>query len=388
MNALFLISEKLTDFGGISKKIFAQVNALKHLGMNVAFSYLVANDKNEFTGRCVDGEIIDTYSGSAIISQLQWRCMYKNLYNYIQTSGIRFVYIRYIHFANPFFISFLRKLKKSDVKILLEIPTYPYDQEYMDLKFTSRMVLFIEKFFRRKFRNYVTRVITLTDHATIFGIPTIQISNGIDPGSINIIQKRKPDDEIHLIGVASIAYWHGYDRVIEGLHRYYSNVESVKKKVFFHIAGDSSNAESVRIKELVKKYNLNNYVIFYGRKAGEELDMLFNRADIAVGSLGCHRISMKKVNPLKNREYCARGLPFFYSEIDEDFEDKDFILKVPSNDDPVDIDAIVRFISNNEFDPAEIRNYAIKNLTWDRQFKKILNDIFNDFQMPIAASQI
>src|SRR5665647_345220 len=384
MNALFLVSETLTDFGGVSKKIIAQVNALKNLGLHVALSYLEVNVKDEFTGRFINEEKIDKYASFPVINQIQWRCQYRSLFNYINDKGIQVVFIRYIHFANPFFISFLKKLKRINVTILLEIPTYPYDQEYKNLPISSKIVLLIEKFSRRQFKNYVSRVITLTPHVNIFGIPTIEISNGIDTNSINIIQKNKLDNDIHLIGVASMAHWHGFDRVIEGLYNYYNNGESNKKKVFFHIAGDSDNTESIRYKELVKKCDLSNYVIFYGRKTGKELDMIYNKADIAVGSLGCHRISIKNVKTLKNREYCARGLPFFYSETDVDFEDKDFIFKVPSNDSPIEIEEIINFVTNNKLDEVKIRKYACENLTWEKQFEKVLNEVFPNFKIPVT----
>lgn len=379
MNALFLIGEPLTDFRGVSRKIEAQVKALKHLGMKVAFSYLEDNGKGKIIGRYIDGEKIDKYSKTHIISELQWRCKYKNLYNYIVEKGIQVVFIRYIHFANPFFVSFLKKLKKRDIKILLEIPTYPYDQEYKDIKFTSKIVLLVEKFSRHQFKKYVTRILTLTPFSEIFGVPTIEINNGIDPYSIHLVQNQKSGNDIHLIGVASIAYWHGYDRVIEGMHNYY-NSKSEKKKVFFHIVGDALNEESLRYKEIVKKYNLSQFVIFHGMKSGKELDLIFNLADIAVGSLGCHRISIKNIKSIKNREYCARGLPFFYSEMDVSFEKKDFIFKVPGNDAPIDIGEIINFVIKNKFDSDAIRKYAIENLTWDKQFEKVLQDVFPDFK--------
>lgn len=384
MNGLFLIGEALTEFNGISKKILAQVGALERLGVNIDLSYLNANSKNELVGRYINGERIDKYSTNPVISQFQWRCKYNNLLAYVKEKKIQVVYIRYVHFANPFFISFLKKLHKSDIKILLEIPTYPYDQEYKDIKFTSKIVLLIEKLSRRQFKKYVTRIITLTPHPSIFGVPAIVINNGIDPESINMVRNNKRGDEIHLIGVASIAYWHGYDRVIEGLHNYY-NEKSIKKEVFFHIVGDDSNSESLHYKESVKKYNLSNYIIFHGRKSGEQLDSVFNKADIAVGSLGCHRISINNIKSLKNREYCARGLPFFYSETDIDFEGKNFIFKVPGNDNPIDIEEIVKFIGRHKFDPMTIRKYAIKNLTWDQQFEKVLNDVFPSFKTRITS---
>ncbi|HEY5464536.1 MAG TPA: glycosyltransferase [Hanamia sp.] len=375
MNSLFLISESLADFSGISKKILAQVNALKNQGLNVSLSYLKENGKYKFEGRYINEKIIDKYSEISIISKFQRRCTYKNLYNYIDDNDIKLVYIRYIHFANPFFISFLKKLKKKGIIVLLELPTYPYDQEYRNAHLTAKLAFLIEIFFRKKFKNYVTRIITLSHDTTIFKIPTIQISNGIDANFIDMVKKRKPDGELHLIGVATISFWDGYDRVIEGLYNYYKAGEADKKKVFFHIVGDTTNSESLRYKQMVKKYSLSNYVSFYGKKSGKELDNLFDRMDLAVGSLGCHRKAIHNIKSLKNREYCARGIPFFYSETDPDFEDKNFIYKVPANDDPINIEEIINFMLNNKFDEAKIRDYAIKNLTWDKQFEKVLREV-------------
>lgn len=382
MKSLFLVFEVLKDFEGVSKKILEQMNALERLGFNVVLSDLKTGENNKLTGRYMGSEIIDNYSNIDFISKIQSRIKFKNLYRYIVSNKIKLIYIRYAHFANPFFISFLKKLKRSDIKVLLEIPTYPYDQEYKNLKLTSKIVMGIEKRSRSKFKNLITCILTVTPGTVIFGVPAIEISNGIEVDSINIAEKREINNEIHLIGVASIAFWHGYDRVIEGIYNYYQK-HSNKKKVFFHIVGDNSNIESVQHKELVKSHNLSDYVIFYGRKSGKALDILFNKADIAVGSLGCHRISIKDIKSLKNREYCARGIPFFYSETDIDFENKEFILKVPGNDNPINIEEIIEFVMNNRFDPAKIRKYAHENLTWDKQFKKVLSIVFPDFRAPV-----
>ena len=111
--------------------------------------------------------------------------------------------------------------------------------------------------------------------------------------------------------------------------------------------------------------------------------MIFNKADIAVGSLGCHRILINNIRSLKNREYCARGIPFFYSDIDDDFEDKDFILKFPANDDAINIDIIINFLTSNKFDAIRIRNYAVENLTWERQFDKVLKVMLTNFNNPL-----
>ena len=378
MKALFLTGDSLTDFGGISKKILAQVNALKNLGIEVALSYLKANDNNTFIARYVDDKRIDRFSSNPILSQIQWRTRFKKVYNYIAENEIEIVFIRYIHFANPFFTAFLKKLYKKNIKVVLEIPTFPYDQEYQELKFTSKLVLLIEKLSRRRFKKYVSRILTVTPYKKIFGVPTIEISNGIDPSSIKIVEKNNSGSDINLIGVASMAHWHGYDRVIEGFRDYYSKPTN-KRKIVFHIVGDNDNTESLRYKELVKKYHLSEYIFFYGRKSGEELDQIFNRADLAVGSLACHRIAVKDVKSLKNREYCARGLPFFYSETDAEFEGKDFVFRVPADESPIDIQKVFQFLSNHNFDSKKIRKYAIDNLSWEKQYRNVLKEIFPDF---------
>ncbi len=363
------------EFGGISKKILAQVNALRYHGMNVDLSYLKTNDKHKFLGRYINDNILEKYSHISLVGKFQRRYKYKSLYNYITKKEIKLVYIRYIHFANPFFINFLKKLKEKGVIILMEIPTYPYDQEYQNAHVTSKIAFFVEKLSRKNFKKYVTRIITLSHDTTIFGVPAIEISNGIDPKSISMVQKTKSDKEFHLVGAATISFWHGYDRVIEGLNNYYNDGVTKIIKVFFHIAGDSSSKESIRYKELVKRYCLEDYVFFHGRKSGKALDDFFNNADIGVGSLGCHRIGIRYIKSIKNREYCARGIPFFYSETDKDFEGKDFILKAVADDSPINIQEIINFLLDNKFDPFKIRNYAMENLTWEQQFGKIFEEI-------------
>jgi hypothetical protein len=375
MNALFLVSEPITDFSGISKKILAQVSALKYHETKVSFSYLKANGKYKFSGRYVDDKIIDSYSPFYLISKFQRRYKYKNLYKYIKSNKIDFVYIRYIHFANPFFISFLKKLKKTGIIVLLELPTYPYDQEYKNASINAKMAFGIEKFYRKKFKYCVSRIITVGHHTSIFGVPCIHMNNGIDVNSIKVIEKSGINNEMHMIGVATISVWHGYDRVIEGLFNYYKNPQSIKKKVHFHIVGEALGIEAMRYAELVKKYNLTDYVHFYGKRSGKDLDDLFNSMDIAVGSIGCHRIGLKYIKSLKNREYCARGIPFFYSETDEDFEDKPFTFKVAANDDPIDIERIINFLNSDVFDARAIRKYAVENLTWQKHFGELLEQI-------------
>ena len=82
---------------------------------------------------------------------------------------------------------------------------------------------------------------------------------------------------------------------------------------------------------------------------------------------------------LKNREYCSRGIPFFYSESDLEFDSTNFIIKAPADESPIDIHQVIEFVSNHPFDKFQIRNYALKNLTWEKQYEKVLKHLFPYF---------
>ena len=53
----------------------------------------------------------------------------------------------------------------------------------------------------------------------------------------------------------------------------------------------------------IHTYGLSPYVILHGAKHGKELDVLFEKADFAVGSLARHRSGIQNIKTLKNREY-------------------------------------------------------------------------------------
>ena len=77
----------------------------------------------------------------------------------------------------------------------------------------------------------------------------------------------------------------------------------------------------------------------------------------------------------KNREYAARGIPFIYSEIDDDFENMPYIMKIAADETPVDIPQIIQFYQSIDRSPEKIRN-SIKHLSWKEQMKKVIESIF------------
>ena len=377
MKALFLMFHGFDKANGISKKIHYQVKALKECGLDVRTCYYQTTPNGERRW-IIDDEVIADF-GTGFTAKIWKRVYYSPITEYVRREKIEFIYMRSFHNASPFTLQLVRKLKRMGAKVVMEIPTYPYDSEYAGFPLVTRLGIQVDKVFRKTLAKHVNAIVTFSDYHCIFGQRTIQISNGVDFDSIPLKKTvSKNTSVIHLLGVAEVHYWHGYDRLIEGLGKYYQNPANTT--VFFHIAGgiwksemhDSQHAPGFY--ELINKYHIEKYVIFHGQKMNEELDELFNEADFAIGSLARHRSGIDKIKTLKNREYAARGIPFAYSETDGDFDKMPYILKVPADESPIDIHRLIRFYMELDLSPRKIRD-SIKNLSWKEQMMKVINNL-------------
>lgn len=378
MKILFLIYHGLSAYSGISKKILNQVKGLEENGHDVHLCTYTVNEHGERM-RIIDNQVIENL-GNGIIAKIKKRCCYGSILKYIKSQQMELIYVRSFHNANPFTINLFKQIKKMEVKSAMEIPTYPYDSEYVGADCRVRFNLTIDQLFRKKLAAQMTAIITFSNFKEIFGQKTIHISNGIDFSDIPLRNKKIKcnSDAIHLIGVAEVHYWHGYDRLIDGLGKYYQSHPNIN--VYFHIVGgvwksemyDSMHAPGFH--ELITQYQIEKYIIFHGQKMGHELDELFDNADFAIGSLGRHRSNIDKIKTLKNREYAARGIPFIYSETDEDFDYMPYVLKAPADESAIDIKKIIHFYQTMHQTPDEIRN-SIQHLSWKRQMDIVIRNI-------------
>jgi hypothetical protein len=110
---------------------------------------------------------------------------------------------------------------------------------------------------------------------------------------------------------------------------------------------------------------------------GRALDELFDHSDIAIASLGMHRIGLESASSLKTREYCARGIPFVFAGTDDSFKESfPFALRIPVGDDPVDLSKVLadyQTMLGQIDDPAgQMRSYAFANLSWHTRMSEIM----------------
>lgn len=376
MKILYFIPMEIKEYDGISKKILSQLNSF----VRNDFEIDICSEKTEdiFLNRIIYGKEIklEKVKNNSICRQYLYY-NFNKIFSYILNKKIEVIYIRYVYFANPFFIKFLKKLKENNIKVILEIPTYPYDGELKNNKSFLRKIKYkIEEKYRYKMKNYVDRIVTFSIDDEIYGIKTIKINNGIDLEKIKLIEKNKEKNlnEINFIGVAGIAFWHGFDRMILSMAKYYKNNPKVIVK--FHVVGDGDKKVVTELKDLVKKNNLEEHVMFYGYKSGKDLDEIYNKVDIAVGSLGFSRIGLKGGSPLKTREYIAKGVPIILGYEDISLKNTlDFIYQVPNDESVFDLYKILDWYKNLDKDSTKIRRYAEDNLTWNKQMKKVVDYI-------------
>ena len=380
MRILFLVYHGFSEHSGISKKIHYQVKGLKENGHDVRLCYYDFA-ANGHSCRFVDGQVVKDY-GKGKWAGLRQRIDYHCIFDYCIQERIDFIYARCFQNANPWLIHFFKKIRKAGIHAVTEIPTYPYDAEFVGFNFQARLNLKVDQMFRYQLARQMDGIVTFSDEEEIFGQRTIRISNGVDFDSIPLHQPSAISHQssaIHFIGVAEVHYWHGFDRLIAGIGEYYK--QGGKREVYFHIVGGvhpdymHDLPQAPGFQTLIDKYGISDKIIFHGTLFGNELDDVFNQCQFAIGSLARHRSGIAVIKTLKNREYATRGIPFIYSEQDSDFDQRPYVLKAPADESPIDIQQIVDLMDHFQMKPEEIRK-TVEHLTWKKQMQIVVDAIY------------
>ena len=195
---------------------------------------------------------------------------------------------------------------------------------------------------------------------------TVEIGNGIDVSTV--APRRRvppwPAPRLHVIAVAWISRWHGYDRLLRAVREFLDRSDR-DFDVKLTVVGEGPELLSLR--QLAVSLDLSEHVTFAGRVNGPALSALYESAHLAVSSLGLHRIGLESASVLKAREYCAVGIPFIACGSDPDFpHGVPFRLMVSGNESTHELTQI--FVDYGKyqarFDDAEQRRYAEQHLDW------------------------
>lgn len=283
----------------------------------------------------------------------------KDIVNYLEGKQFDCCYIRY-DFSSAPFIEMLSSVSKHCKRVAVEFPTWPYDGELRS-SLPGRLKLVVDKHYRKSLNKFVGLIVSFYETGgPLFGVPVVVVPNGYDFDSVDPVTDDLPTEVIHVAAISSMREWHGYERFIEGLGRYYA--AGGQRDFVLHLVGDGP--EKQKYMDTVSKYQLEHRVVFEGAKHGDELDRLLGSCILAIDSLARHRSGIDVLSSLKSREYGAKGIPFINScRIDVVDEGFPYMLKVPANEDPIDIEAVETFVDalyeneNRKQVAGKIRSY-------------------------------
>ena len=293
-----------------------------------------------------------------------------------------FLYVRRT-VADKAYLCFWMQIKERypHCKILIELFTYPYDKDDFG-KWNAWPFYLKELIYRPRLLKYVDRFVTYTDDERIFGIRTIRSANGIHVESVPQITGSFRDKHINLIGVAFMQRHHGYERIIEGLRKYYGKQHEQEYRVELYLVGDGP--EKALYQELVQKYGLEDYVHFYPTLSGEKLDLLYDISDIALISFGMYKAKFYgKLGALKSRECLAKGMPLITGcAIDVLTEEYPYARTFPNDNSVVEIEEIITFYQkikgmvNDKKELSDIiRKFAVEHVSMEAVMNPIVEYI-------------
>lgn len=298
-------------------------------------------------------------------------------------SNVDFVYFRRSTVIDFHFVKFFKKLKKDNPKIIvmMEIPTFPYEGEYK-ANIKNKILLAIDRYHREKLKGLLDYIVIVGNYTNekIWGINAITIVNGIDVSEIKQ-SRREYSSTITISCIAKFSPWHGYERLINGMNKYYK--EGGKRELRIYMVGDG--IELQYYKDLVGKYKLGDKVLFTGLLIGDELEKIYDETDIGCCSLGRYKSGLNVIGDLKSREFMAKGIPMI-TGCDIDILQKEkypYVIKFPNDDSYIDLNKVIYFYDKlTEEQSAEvlhnnIRSFAYKLADLRNTYKPVLDTVAN-----------
>lgn len=291
--------------------------------------------------------------------------LYFHLLKIILIGNYKLVYLRNptIGFSFIFFPFFLFLSLFYKVKLIIELPTYPFIYEY---KFSKRLPLLFFSFLNLNLNALLGNLNFVCSNNKVPWLYKYQkINNYIDPkNSLLRDNHLNIENELNILGISNLNFWHGYEKLI-GLIINYVGTYNINFYIF-----SFSNTYSLQLKEYLKAKNVKNIFLILDSN-DEQINHYLSISHVFVDSLARSSSSKFSNFSLKSRYYCAIGVPFISSNNDPIFNNVDFVFKF---DDNSTINELINWYKSITFSPGEIRNFSSKSLDIFNHWKEILND--------------
>lgn len=334
------------NFPGVMKKIDNTVKAAQNLGLQAEHKAYKSADKYK-----------------------SWKAML------IDDADIIFIRFSFLIQTLLFPIVLIKRLQGK--KIIIDVPT-PRAIALNEMRGGRTKNLKIKIVWNYIFSSWIlfpaNLIIQYAEESNFFSFglrgKMLKMGNGIlIDDSIKVIKQQKQTNKINLIAVASIAFWHGYDRLLKAMAL--AKQKNPDIEINLTLVGDGELLPE--LKKLADELKLNAHVCFAGALYGQELEAAYESANIGVSSFGLFRKGLDEASDLKTREYIAKGLCVLGAGKDPDFpESSPYRFLVPNDESIEPISEMLVKLARNELPASkEVRVYAENNLALEEKLKKM-----------------
>lgn len=368
---MFMIAfVKVSLRDGISKKIMSQASAISKKKNNCTL--LCLNEESRFQKIIYENGLMKTYSiGNQIKTNITSLGRVDPFIKAVEAevgNSRDGLYIRHM-IPSLYYLKFLKKY--SLYGIFYEIPTYPYYYEQIKASNNKALTLLRlsqETLFWPLIYKTVTKIVAIPCNSTAIKFKKMQyITNCYSSFGkyIPSVSNNTDKSELNLLGVGTIQRYHGYEKIIELMHK------SPNVRAKFIIVG---GGEVSYLKTLVKDYQMTERVVFTGPKGGEELERLYAEADVGVGTMALELRKADIDTGIKILDYYIHGLPVVSSGVcpwNESIGERPFIVldKMSKMEDIIEL--------NNRFDieaRRKLANSTAEQYSWETVMGRVLND--------------
>lgn len=392
MNKLIYIAFCGSKFGGVEQKLIGQYDSLSKAISNCKMLLISNNKADENFASEINKRQNITYQFIENVQSSYKRRLHKQelILDYLKNENPQNsrLYIRYLN-ADPITYSLYKKIKKAGFLIYSE--HQQIENPYRNLNFLPGYfkLALLDFIYGKRIRNCIEGFVCMCEDITqfesgYFRNPNLKkfitIGNGIIPTNFTPRKHTFFDGKnLSILFVGAGYRTNGLHRLIESMHKQ-NGITKDEVKIHVHVVGDSE--EMQYNKDLIKQYDLENEFTFHGFLPFKSYEHLYDVCHIAMGTLSFSRIKTYTASILKIREYCSKGIPFFYAYDDPDFDDDfQFHHKIEANDSDFNLKPLIEFalkMNEKTESPVEMHNYAMKHLHWDVKMKKISEFIFNN----------
>ena len=374
---LYIMKYAIDEDFNLKMKFDGQLKAFEHMGYQVyyigydrKYFYLIRGEKKRIIGKTHFS--LPSYIHTFFFieqNRLIMKLMKRMKFDYVYWRSAPCWYSTYKAAAC---------IKKYDSKLIYEFPTFLKTKE----KALSRLRAlfgFYAAIWQKKVDKKVDCFVMIGEDAggQYKGKPAVNIENGINVEEIPVRHFTPDPEKIHLLALASMSYWHGYDKMIRSIAEYKGDT-----KVIFHMVGGNSGGSLEDWKQLAQELDVTDRVIFHGQMSGKNLDSMFDLCDLGINSLALCRKNLYSASELKAREYAVRGLPFVRGVddaiLDQAAEDQVYWMKLPNDESIPDLQTIIDFAYRMRENPSiadHLHRFAEKYMTWEAQYQKVFEQL-------------